>query len=338
MEKQTTLFKGELMEEKLRLYFLNNGYYVARGIKYEFEGNEITDIDLFLYGRVSGLTRERTNVDIKNKKSPKAFERTLWTKGLQQLLGFDNCVVATTDRKDAVRKYGLKHNITILDGNFLQKLSYNNIDRLSEEDFLNLLNSIRSYKEFRNLTWKNIYEQSKSRLLSELDFSGYNSTLIALNYFLRKCYDAQKKDIALRATYITLSHSFLILDYILKDIAFLEPEQRKSILSDGFKYGNLGQEGVNQTIEMAVKITNSKMTVSQIKKSLDTTEMDILKEYYSKVETIKSVFKLSIAFEKKAFEKQLTKPSDLDTELKGSLALMLDYFKINRKEFFELHK
>ena len=38
MEKQTELFKGELMEEKLRLYFLNNGYYVARGIKYVFEG------------------------------------------------------------------------------------------------------------------------------------------------------------------------------------------------------------------------------------------------------------------------------------------------------------
>ena len=61
MEKQTELFKGELMEEKLRLYFLNNGYYVARGIKYVFEGNEITDIDLFLYGRVSKKLLENTD-------------------------------------------------------------------------------------------------------------------------------------------------------------------------------------------------------------------------------------------------------------------------------------
>lgn len=338
MEKQTELFKGELMEEKLRLYFLNNGYYVARGIKYEFEGNEITDIDLFLYGRVSSLSRERTNVDIKNKKSPKAFERILWAKGLQQLLGFDSCVVATTDRKEVVRKYGHKHNTTILDGSFLQKLSYNNTERISEEDLLKLFNSIKSYKEFKNQTWKTLYEKSKSRLLSELDFSGYNSTLITLNYFIKKCFDAQKKDIALRATYISLSHSFLILDYILKDIAFLEPEQRKSILSDGFKYGNLGQEGVNRTIEMAVKIANSKISVSQIKKSLNTTEMDILKEYYSKVDTIKGIFKWAIAFEKKAFEKNLTKPNDLDIELKGSLALMLDFFKINRKAFFEVYK
>ncbi|WP_440066279.1 hypothetical protein [Tenacibaculum discolor] len=337
MEKQPELFKGELMEEKLRLYFINNGYYVSRGIKYEFESNEITDIDLFLYGRVSGLTRERTNVDIKNKKTPKAFERILWAKGLQKLLCFDSCVVATTDKKEAVRKYGHKHNITILDGNFLQKLSYNNLDRLSEETFLNLLSSYKSFKEFKNLTWKNIYEKSKSRLLSELDFSGYNSTLLILNYFIKKCFDPQKKDTALRAVYITLSHSFLILDYILKDVAFLEPEQRKAVLSDGFKYGNLGREGVNQTIEMAIKIANSKISANQIKKSLDTTEMDILKEYYSKVETIKGVFKWAIMFEKKAFQKNLINPDELEIELKSSLALMLDYFKVNRKDFFELY-
>lgn len=338
MEKQTELFKGELMEEKLRLYFLNNGYYVARGVKYDFDGNEITDIDLFLYGRVSSLSRERTNVDIKNKKSPKAFERILWAKGLQQLLGFDSCVVATTDRKEAVRKYGLKNNTIILDGNFLQKLSYNNVDRISEEDLLGQLNSIKSFKEFRNQTWKNLYEKSKSRLLNELDFSGYNSTLIYLNYFIRKCFDLQKKEIALRGTYIILSHSLLILDFVLKDIAFLEPTQRKETLNDGFKYGNLGKDGVNKTIEMALKIANSKISINEIKKSLDTTEMDILKEYFSKVETIKNIFKWSIAFEKKAFEKNLTLPKDLDVELKGTLALMLDFFKINRKDFFEIYK
>ncbi|WP_271729075.1 hypothetical protein [Aquimarina algiphila] len=323
------------MEEKLRLYFLNNGYYVTRGVKYEFEGNEITDIDLFLYGRVSGITRERTNVDIKNKKTPKAFERILWAKGLQQLLDFDNCVVATTDKKEVVRKYGHKHNVIILGGNFLQKLSYDNSARISEEEFLKFLNLFKSYKQFRNFTWKSIYEQSKSRLLNQLDFSGYNSTLITLNYFIIKCFDKQKRDVAIRATYITLSHSFLILDYILKDVAFLELEKRKSILSDGFKYGNLGQEGVNRTIEMAVKIANSKISTSQIKKSLDTSEMDILKEYYSKVEVIKSIFKWAIAFENKAFDRELKNPNNLEIELKGVLALMLDYFKINRKNFFE---
>ena len=120
MENQTELFKGELMEEKLRHYFLSNGYYVARGVKYNFEGNEITDIDLFLYGRSSSIARERINVDIKNKKTPKAFERILWAKGLQVLLKFDSCVVATKDTRELIRNYGLKHNTVIFDGNFLE--------------------------------------------------------------------------------------------------------------------------------------------------------------------------------------------------------------------------
>lgn len=335
MINQVELFKGEIMEEKLRMYFLQNGYYVARGVKYNFEGNEITDIDLFLYGRVSSVSRIRTNVDIKNKKSPKTFERILWAKGLQELLRFDNCIVATTDKKDVFRKFGLIHNTIILDGNFLQRLTYDTNVRLSEEDWLSQLNKIISYKTFPNQSWRSLYENSKSRLLDELDFSGYNSTLILLEYFLKNCFNRQKNLTALRASYIILSHSLLILDYILKDIVFLQHEQLNQILSDGFKYGNLGLDGINRTIEMAVKISNSKVSVNEIKKTLEIDELDILKEYFSKAETTKNIFKWSLAFEKLAMHKDLTLPENLDSDLKGALGIMLDFFQINRKSFFE---
>ena len=193
MEKQENLFKGELIEEKLRLFFLESGYYVVRGIKYNFKDIELTDIDLFLYGRKSSLSRERINVDIKNKKVPKAFERILWAKGLQGLLRFENCVVATTDKREVVREYGKKHNIIILDGNFLKKLTYVTDNRISEEDILQSLSTIKSYNSFKNQSWNIIYEKSKSRLLDELDFSGFNRTLLTLEYFLKKCFDKQKK-------------------------------------------------------------------------------------------------------------------------------------------------
>ena len=335
MENQPDLFKGELMEEKLRLYFLNSGYYVVRGIKYSFEGNEITDIDLMLYGRVSILSRERTNVDIKNKKSPKAFERILWTKGVQELLKFDNCVVATMDRKDSVRTFAKKHNITLFDGSFLQKLNYTLTDRISEEELLNEFGKFSSYKEFPNQNWRSLYEKSKSSLLEELDFSGYNTNLLYLNYFFNKTFDPQKKETAIRATYIFVSHNLLILDYILKDIAFLEPEERKTVLGNGFKYGNLGEEGLKRTIEMAIKISGSKYTASQIKKIVDEIDIEILKEFFSKQETIKNLFKWSISFEKLAFSRILTMPNNLDIEQKGLIAVFLDYYKLNRKSYFE---
>jgi hypothetical protein len=336
MKNQPELFKGELMEEKLRFYFLHNGYYVVRGVKYNFEGNEITDIDLFLYGRVSSLSRERTNVDIKNKKNPKAFERILWAKGLQELLKFDSCVVATMDKREIIRNYGLKHKTIILDGNFLQKLSYNTSIRITEEELLSLFNEVISYKEYKNQTWKSIYEASKSRLLNELDFSGFNSSILNLKYFLLKCFDKQKKEVSLRASYIILSHSLLILDYVLKDIAFLEPTLRKETLNDGFKYGNLGREGVNRTIDMAVQIGNSKVSANEIKKSLETTDMDIFTEYFSKVETTKNIFRWAVTFEDFAFRKEIPIPNSLDANLKGTLAIMLDFFGISRKDFFNI--
>lgn len=336
--EQPQLFKGELMEEKLRIYFLNNGYYVVRGIKYNFESNEITDIDLFLYGRSSSISRERINVDIKNKKNPKAFERILWTKGLQVLLGFDKCLVATTDRRETIRNYGLKNDVIILDGNFLQKLTYNTPNRISEEKFISNISKYKSYNTFRNQSWKNIYEKSKSRLLNELDFSGFNSSILSLRYFLNKCFDQQKKESAIRICYIILSHSLIILDYLLKDIAFLEPNLRREHLENGFKYGNLGKEGVYRTIDMAVKMTDSKVSANEIKKSLESDEILVLSEFFSKVDTIKNIFKWSLKFEETAFNLTHSNPNDLPSELKGVLALFLDYFEISRKSFFENYK
>ena len=155
---------------------------------------------------------------------------------------------------------------------------------------MNILLKYKSYKTYRNQTWKVLYEKSKSRILNELDFSGFNSSTIDLRYFLNKGFDQQKKEVAIRTTYIILSHTLLILDFILKDIAFLEPNQRKEHLKNGFMYGNLGKVGVHRTIDMAVKMTGAKVSANEIKKSLELDDIDFFVEYFSKVETIKNVF------------------------------------------------
>ncbi len=337
MKSENLITKGELMEEKLRQYFLDNGYYVVRGVKYKHLGSDITDIDLFLYARISSLSRERINVDIKNKKTPKAFERIIWTKGLQELLSTDGCVVATSEKKDSIIEYGKKHGVLILDGNFLQKLSYKIEERITEDDFLKKLSEIKCYDVYKNQTWNNIYEDSKSRLLNEMDFSGFNSSLICIKYFLEKCFDKQKTEIATRVAYLTISHLLIILDYILKDIAFLDIDIRKEALSDGFKFGNLGRDGVNRTIDMAIKITNSRIPANAIKQSIDTSETDILKDYFSKSEVSKIIFRIAIELENKAFSKKITNPNDLDISIRSLLSVLLDFFKINRKSFFDLY-
>lgn len=336
MENQPVLFKGELMEELLRNYFLNLGYYVVRGVKFRYEGFDLTDIDLYLYGRSSSLTRQRINVDIKNKKTPQAFERILWANGLMKLLNFNSCIVVTTDQRQVIHSFGQLHNTTILDGAFVAKLRLNTFpDRLTEEELLAQLSKHKSYKTFENKDWKFIYEASKSKLLTEQDFSGFNSVLSNLLYFIEKALtDEQKREAATRMIYLVLSHLLIIIDFIVKDIAFLEQTDREKKLSDGFKFGNLGKDGVDKIISMAVQISGNKSANSFLK-SLESIPTDILKDFFSKNENAKNIFPWAREFESLGFKKTFINPEQIEAPLKGVIAVMLDFAKIDRRKFFD---
>src|SRR5690606_29021561 len=135
------------------------------------ESIDITDVDLYLYGRSSSVTRQRINVDIKNKKAPQAFERILWANGVKQLLNFASCIVATTDYRPVLHKFAQMHSTAVLDGNLLSKLRSNSSPtRYCEEEMSSRFSKHKSFKTFNNKDWRNILEDSKSRLLSELDF------------------------------------------------------------------------------------------------------------------------------------------------------------------------
>lgn len=334
MEKQNQLMKGEAMEEHLRNYFNGSGYYVVRGVKFRYEGNDITDVDIYLYGRSSSLTRQRINIDIKNKKTPQAFERILWANGLQKLLNFDSCIVATTDKRSVVHSFGQLHKTTVLDGAFLSKLLTNKLpDRLVEEELLSQLAKVRSNKRF-NKDWRTIYEMSKSRLLNEQDYSGLNSTLNVLEYFIQKSLsDEQRKEIATRMMYIIMSHILIIMDFILKDIAFLEQVDREKKLSDGLKFGNLGKDGVDKIISMAVHISGSK-SASSFMNSLDNIPIDILKNFFSKNENTRNLFSWAREFEWLGYSKKFINPEQIETHLKSVISVMLDFFKFERRKFF----
>ena len=105
MKATKIIGKGSQMEETLRRYFLDMGYYVVRDVKYVFEGVDVTDVDLWLYQRPSLFKRLRLTVDVKNRRIPQALERLLWSKGLLSGLGLDGAIVATTDSREQVKQF-----------------------------------------------------------------------------------------------------------------------------------------------------------------------------------------------------------------------------------------
>ena len=123
MTEVKTSQKGPDLEETLKAYFWQAGYFAVRGLPFRLDDEDITDVDLWLYERPAALTRRRLILDAKNKKVPKAAERLVWARGLQSALGVDGAIVASTDRRQSSRRLAKAMGVTLLDGDALSKLT-----------------------------------------------------------------------------------------------------------------------------------------------------------------------------------------------------------------------
>jgi len=338
MEIKKTTNKGHEIEEALRIYFLGLGFYVLRGVEFSHKTMLTTDIDLWLYNRPSSLTRERINVDIKNKKNPQATERIFWTKGVQTILGFDNCIVATSDKRPLIKEFGDKNDVIVLDGNFLNKIKEKYSDtRFTEEEFLSEIMKDSLGKLSGN--WTEIVKQEKSSMLSSLDYSGCISSLENIRDFFEFSITMPlRKQSACRVSYLFISYYFIKLDYLLKDLAFYDNDSRKGLLDRGLKYGNFGEKGLQNVISTAKKLAGldgSQNLDSQILGEYDKLKTDILGEYFSKYDIVNKLFVFAKKFEDLAFSKTFENPNSLQLEFKSIISVLLDYFEIKRTTFFD---
>ena len=322
------------MEEALRGYFLDLGFFVVRGIKFTYEGFEITDVDLWLYNRPSSITRERIIVDIKNKRTPQAIERIFWTKGLMQALNLNDCLVATTEKRESVREFGLKNGVTVLDGQFLSKLKDLRPERLTEEEFLTIIRQAEDPK-FKD-DWKKRYESCKAVVLSQMDYSGCNLLLSTIKYFMEQCIVNRLKAVAAgRMMYTVLSYFLVVIDFVLKDHAFLEPNERGQRISEGFRFGSLGKAGLERTLDLAIKISGQSSAVrNSFFKLYESIPVDVLKEFFSKNDNSKKLVLQAKGLESLAFNRTFNNPNEIESELKGIVSIILDFHAIDRNKFF----
>ena len=91
------------------------GFFVVRGVKLRYGGDELTDIDLWLYERSATLARRRIIIDIKDNAQPKAAERLFFVKGLAELIQVEATGIATSDTRRSLRELARKHNVLWID-------------------------------------------------------------------------------------------------------------------------------------------------------------------------------------------------------------------------------
>lgn len=335
--------KGTIAEEALRRYFLGAQFFVVRGAAFEYAGYSITDIDLWLYQRGSVLTRERINVDIKNRKTPQAIERIFWAKGLQEVLGLDRAFVATTDNRPETQEFGFRNGVTVLRGKFLSDVvsHFKDIDeRLSEEQFIEQLGKRFTVKQ--DLVPGKVYERHKGFLLSHLDFNGANRHLRQVGYLLEELLAVEKPDPwVFRLLFAVVAHLIVTLDFCVHHLGHEDPEVRQAILTEGLRYGNAGKRSADRILAVVVQLirsaevrslfANEEAIRENIESELGKLPVEGFADYLSRTEVSRKLFNLAKTFEALAFRREPPDISLLDGEQKSVLAVIIDLFGMDRK-------
>jgi len=341
---QQKLTKGYNMEELLRNYFLKSGYYVVRGVPFIYEGFDITDIDIWLYGRTSSFSREVIIVDSKNKKTPQALERIFWVQGLRIAIKASSAIVATTDRRQEVKDFGRELGITVLDGAFLSRLANSDSssnDRLTDEDFYNIIGAYELSK--LDGDWKARMKFSKSLLSTGLSFDSCNKWLIEAKFFAEQSITkTNQRELALRCLYLICSFVAIAIDFVMKEVSFQEQPERITLIKDGFTYGARGSAGVTKVMNLAMGLVeqhakDGKVISQQVRNSveheLEQLNTSILAEYFSRNDVSRSLFGVAKELERMAMNREFLSHQNASVETKSLLFCLLDYWGITRTYF-----
>ncbi|MYN45010.1 hypothetical protein GTP23_07995 [Pseudoduganella sp. FT93W] len=335
------LLKGPAAEEALRNYFLSIGYFVIRGPRFQYNGFDVTDVDLWLYGKSSPLSRERINVDIKNKKTPQALERIFWAKGLQSILGFSGCIVATSDVRPDVREFGLQHDVKVFDGRFMARLTKSQRsqqERISEENFFEELDNASLGKLGGD--WRGKYEASKSRILDSLSFDGCNAWLEDLRYFFGEIMTQPNPPKSTwRMINMTAAFFVVAIDFILREHISAEHEQRKVLLEDGFRYGTAGRAYAEKLGRMASGLVGQFTSQPGLAKSIEhelheqakEVRAEVLAEFFSRSATHTNLFDIARELEAAAFDLEVRTPGMLSASTQALFGIIADFFSLDRK-------
>jgi len=341
---QNELAKGEAAEEALRSYFLGLGFYAARGVPVLLEGVDVTDVDVWLYCRPSPLSRERSIVDIKRKKTPQALERIFWTKGLQSVLGLERAIVVTTDTRREVTEFGHRHDVIVLDGNFLSRLLKRDggppENRIHEEVLLGSAHEASLGKLGGD--WKGRIVASKARLLEGLDFDSANRWLNDLQYFYEQLATAgSAKSTILRATYVLMSHFLVCVDYLSHRLSYLDHETRRNAFVVGFRYGESGLARAEQVLTTAKRLATVVAPLSssgfehvrkEILTGFEDIRAEVLADYFCQGKNQHGMFDAARAFEANAYTIEALAISSLSPQLASLIGLCCDFFGIDRKK------
>lgn len=348
MAKKKTGQKGLMLEETLRGYFLRAGFFVIRGVPFRTDGEDLTDIDLWLYERPTGTARRRQIVDAKSKTKPKTVERLLWTKGLSEVLDMDGAYVATTDSRPAIRRIARKLGLSLFDGEDLRRIEASDKvrmpERLTDEQLWELVRAVD--KERKGKEFQARLHDAKASVVDRFGPSTVVRSLEAVSFFAGSAVSAYPNSptaqLAGRLSYLSASLAAIGLDAIGVDAAFRSTEERRTMFINAIRYGNTdsteGLEKLRLATGLVRQYAENGSAIAQsieqkLTKDLNGIPAEIIADQVVRMGPNETLFTVARELERASYLKECSCFDHLDTSAKGFLGALLDFCAIDRAKF-----
>ena len=332
--------KGAGLEELVRTYFARQGFLALRGVLIRFEDEDVTDVDVWLYGRQGAGTRTRAIVDVKDKRSPRAFERILWTRGMQLALGCDRAIVATTDSSPKVSRFAQQQKVVLLPASDLRrpKPDHETPDRLTMEEFIHIIQRYPNQKHDGD--WIKRISDAKSAIVSLQPFPAFNKAMSSFRFFAeRSASRLQHREQALRGAFLCAALACIALDTALERLFFGNEDTRYQSLESGIMYGDAGDGRVQSSIDTVLKVIakgmrNGQVIARQANEALEDllgrVRADMIAEFFSKDQNANMLFGVARELEMRAHIRERADIVALSLEAKSVIGLFADFIEVKR--------
>lgn len=343
--------KGTGFEELLRAYFLRAGMYVVRSIPIIKQGVDLSDIDIWLYDKPTGLSRRVQILDAKFKNRPKAIDRIFWTKGVSELLNIDGAYIATTDKRSLVKSVGNNLGISVLDGNDLNRLEKSNkilfLERLKEEELTFLITKIDKTK--RNKELLRIYKELKISLAEKFGVGSVNRALDFFSFLVGKSIESYPNSDAaetyVRLVYFSASIALISIDFCLSKVSLKSLDEQRTALTNIIRYGNEDISNGLEKIKIASALiekylpngrAQSQIMLHKITQDYESINAEMIVNHV--IDKKDSLYKLGCNLEMKAFSRELDGFDALSIDEKALLGTLIDFSGYQRSHFAESWK
>ncbi len=339
--------KGFETEEVVRSYFLGAGFFVVRGVRLHHAGDELTDIDLWLYERSATLARRRIIIDIKDNAQPKAAERLFFVKGLADFIQVEASGIATSDPRRSLRDLARKHNVLWIDNADLQRLKSSErltaSSRLTDEELAQRITAVDTQRASKNV--RDTFSSIKSSVVDRFGPSCANTAIEGAQYFARMAVEAHPgsppAELFTRLTYFACAIAAAALDFASGEAALRPLAERLAWLTDAIRFGE-DPKGTDEKLrwsEAAIReyAPNGKGLADLVRtrfyEALRSVPAESLAEIVVKLANSDRLFNAACDLERAAFLIKCPAFDELSLDAKSILGAILDFVAVGRRPF-----